>query len=60
MHEREGCSDCLRVQYMYDILPQDDLNSETVHSLDTNMKSSFKKFKNTTLDTESAGTVEYL
>lgn len=33
---------------------EDDLNSETVHSLDTNMKSSFKKFKNTTLDTESA------
>ena len=47
----------IRVQY---ILPQDDLNSETVHSLDTNMKNSFKKFKNTTLDTESAGTVEYL
>ena len=36
-------------------LPQDDQNSEAVQSLDTNIKSSFRKFNNTSLDTGTAG-----
>jgi hypothetical protein len=33
---------------------EDDRHSEVVHSLDTNIKSSFKRFKNTSLDPKSA------
>lgn len=33
---------------------EDDRNSETVQALDTNIKSSFRKFKNTSLDTRNA------
>ena len=39
--------------------PQDDQNSETVHSLDADIKTSFKKFKNTSLDAKSAGMYMY-
>ena len=34
---------------------QDDRDSSVVHSLDTNIKSSFKKFKNTSLDAKNTG-----
>ena len=36
-------------------LLQDDRGSETVQKLDANMRSSFDKFKDTSLDTKNAG-----